>query len=399
LSKVLFITTANSLDTIPAPLLDRMEIIKLSGYILEEKLEIARHHLIPAQLKEHGLVTKDVKIPEKILTQLIDQYAREAGVRNLENQLKKIFRKIARRQVEGNTASATLDAALMQELLGLPIFAGEELYNAGVPGVALGLAWTSMGGATLYMEANALQSAAGGFKTTGRLGETMSESAQIAYSLARKLLCEKDPAAFEFFNRHMVHLHVPEGATPKDGPSAGITMTLALYSLATGKAIKPRLAMTGEVTLTGKVLPIGGVREKVIAARRLKVMELILPKENERDFVKLPDYIKQGVKVHYADWFGDVLQAAFADKVPTQVDPRFRLPAEVKPVTSTSNVPVIALTPVTNQAEPVVKRRGRPALPKPAKAVLAEPKRRGRPPAAKKALPTEPKRRGRPRKG
>ena len=421
LSKVLFITTANSLDTIPSPLLDRMEVIKLSGYVLEEKLEIAKRYLIPTQLKEHGLEAKDLKIADKILGQLIDQYAREAGVRTLENQIKKLCRKVARWQVEGKGKGVALDAALMLEFLGLPLFSGEELYNNGVPGVALGLAWTAMGGATLYMEAKALMNQGGGFKTTGRLGETMGESAQIAYSVARNILTHSDPKAFDFFSRHLVHLHVPEGATPKDGPSAGITMALALHSLATGKPVQAKLAMTGELTLTGKVLPIGGVREKVIAAKRLKVSELILPKANERDFVKLPDYIKDGVTVHYADWFGDVLQAAYAGKAPTTIAKEFldcmakcddaqtksattSTPVALAPV-STDKLGVVTSvsegkanvatsskrrgrpprSPVATQAtesasvEPAKRKRGRPAKPVDP-SISKEPKKRGRPP-------------------
>ncbi|HSQ40777.1 MAG TPA: endopeptidase La [Fibrobacteraceae bacterium] len=391
LSKVLFLTTANTLDSIPAPLLDRMEVIKLSGYVLEEKLEIARRYLVPTQLKEHGLVPRDLKMNDKVLAQLIDQYAREAGVRNLENQIKKLCRKVARRQVEGDTAPVRLDGDSLQEFLGLPPFSGEELYDSGVPGVALGLAWTSMGGVTLYMEATALQNAAGGFKTTGRLGETMAESAQIAYSVARKVLCEQDPKATDFFQQHLVHLHVPEGATPKDGPSAGITMTLALYSLATGKAVKSRLAMTGEVTLTGKVLPIGGVREKVIAARRLRVMELILPKDNERDFNKLPDYIRKGVTVHFASWFGDVLLAAFPGGIPQNVVPF----SKAQEAPSASPVQPVALPVPVSQ-----KRRGRPPKEKSPEEIPAIPKKRGRPPKVKEIpiIDIPPRKRGRPPK-
>jgi ATP-dependent Lon protease len=394
LSNVLFLTTANSLDSIPAPLLDRMEVIKLSGYVLEEKLEIAKRHLLPHQLEEHGLKVRDLKISDKVLAQIIDQYAREAGVRNLENQLRKICRKVARRQVEGDTASLNLDKDLVQKMLGMPVFSGEELYNKDVPGVALGLAWTAMGGATLYMEATAIQSAQGGFKTTGRLGETMGESAQIAYSVARKLLTEKSPDALDFFNKNLIHLHVPEGATPKDGPSAGITMTLALCSLCLGKPVKAGIAMTGEITLTGKVLPIGGVREKVIAARRLKVMELILPKDNKRDFAALPDYIREGVKVHFADWFSDVLAIAF--------------PANVLKALETKRASVEkAVEKPADPALPVVKRgRGRPPRAIAAPVVKsnddAPAKRRGRPPkaiSAKAVQSDAPKRkRGRPPK-
>ena len=371
LSKVLFITTANSLDTIPAPLLDRMEVIKLSGYILEEKMAIARTHLIPHQLKEHGLQASDMKIADRTLHQLIDQYAREAGVRNLENQIRKICRKVTRRHAQGETASLTITPDVLKDFLGLPPFTGEELYNNGVPGTVLGLAWTSMGGATLYIEAVAVPSTTGGFKTTGQLGGVMGESAQIAYSYVR-YLASKIPSANEFFDKNAIHLHVPAGATPKDGPSAGVTMALALFSLATGKAVKHPLAMTGELTITGKVLPIGGVREKVIAAKRVKVRELILPKDNQRDFEKLPAYIQDGITVHFADTFSDVLQVAYSGKIPdfAVISTPPRLPTDI-PATPLATVPK--------------RKRGRPPKPKQESLIqsLLPKRKRGRPPKAR----------------
>lgn len=397
LSNVLFITTANTLDSIPAPLLDRMEVIKLSGYVLEEKSAIARNYLIPHQLKEHGLKNSDLKIADRTLNLLIDQYAREAGVRNLENQIRKICRKVTRRHADGETASLTLTPELMQEFLGLPPFSGEELYNKGVPGTVLGLAWTSMGGATLYIEAVAMPTTAGGFKTTGQLGSVMGESAQIAYSYVRHLAA-KNPGTADFFEKNMIHLHVPAGATPKDGPSAGVTMALALYSLTSGKAVKHPLAMTGELTITGKVLPIGGVREKVIAAKRVKVHELILPKDNQRDFDKLPAYIREGIVVHYADSFTDVLQVAFDGKVPA-------LPV-AKATTEQPSATVPATDAPALPKEPaVVRSPGRP--PRTPQASLgadsAVPKRRGRPPRPKPEISAQPanmpkRKRGRPPK-
>jgi ATP-dependent Lon protease len=309
LSDILFITTANQLDTIPQPLLDRMEVIKLSGYVLEEKVNIAEKYLIPKQMKEHGLQKKELQITQEGLEFIIDKYAREAGVRNLENQLKKIMRQITLKMTENSQKKYVITPKNVEDFLGKPVFAREELYEKSIPGVTLGLAWTAMGGATLYIEANALKAKGPAFKQTGKLGEVMTESSEIAYSYVRSLLSENEEVT-QFFDEHSIHLHVPEGATPKDGPSAGITMALALYSLAVNKPVKTGIAMTGEITLTGKVLPIGGVREKTIAAKRIGINELIFPKDNKYDFEHLPDYIRKGVKVHYVNYFDDVLKVA-----------------------------------------------------------------------------------------
>ncbi len=312
LSKILFITTANQLDTIPRPLLDRMEIIQLPGYILEEKEEIAKKYLIPTQMKLHGLTKKEISITPTTLREIIDKYAREAGVRSLEKNIKKIMRKATLKIAEGEDKKISVTKKNLGEFLGKPRFTTEELYNKNIPGVTLGLAWTSIGGVTLYIEARTI-GYQGGFKQTGQLGDVMKESSLIAYSYIKSIMCklETDKDKKDFFDKHTIHLHVPEGATPKDGPSAGITMALALYSLAKGKAVKNNLAMTGEITLTGKVLPIGGVREKTIAARRVGITALLLPKDNKLDFEKLPEYIKEGITVYYADYFEDVLKVAF----------------------------------------------------------------------------------------
>ncbi len=310
LSNVLFVTTANQLDTIPGPLLDRMEIIQLSGYILEEKVQIARRYLVPKQLREHGFEEDEIKFTEDALRIIVDKYAREAGVRNLEKQIRKIIRKSTLKLAEEEEMNFEVQADDIQDLLGKPIFTTERLYDKPIPGVVLGLAYTSMGGATLYIEATAIRSKAAGLKQTGQLGDVMRESSEIAYSYVRSLLAEDEKYA-NFFDEHLVHLHVPAGATPKDGPSAGITMSLSLYSLATGQPIKEGIAMTGEITLTGKVLPIGGVKEKTIGARRFGINELIFPEDNRRDFEQLPDYIKEGITVHFADYFQDVLKVAF----------------------------------------------------------------------------------------
>ena len=311
LSNVLFVTTANQLDTIPRPLLDRMEIIKLSGYILEEKVEIAKRYLIPKLRDDHGLKTAEVTVTDSALVSIIDGYAREAGVRSLENQMKKIMRKVTLMQAENGTSKISISQKNLTEFLGQPVFTTEELYKKSLPGVTLGLAWTAMGGATLYIEASGIKGKGGGFRQTGQLGSVMQESSEIAYSYIRGLIAGAGKKE-NYFDDHFIHLHVPAGATPKDGPSAGITMALALYSLAKGKAIKKGMAMTGELTLTGKVLPIGGVREKTIAARRVKVFELIFPTDNRKDFEELPGYLKEGITAHFVEYFDDVLKFAFA---------------------------------------------------------------------------------------
>ncbi len=315
LSNVLFVTTANQLDTIPVPLLDRMEVIRLSGYVLQEKVQIAKQYLIPKQLREHGFAEDEITFTDEAIELIVDKYAREAGVRNLEKQIRKIVRKATLKQAEEENFDFEIEAAEVEDFLGKPSFNTERLYNRDIPGVSLGLAYTSMGGATLYIEATGTQSKQGGIKLTGQLGEVMQESAQIAYSYIKALCDKKDPAtcpSSTYLNSHRVHLHVPAGATPKDGPSAGITMALALHSLATGEPIRSDIAMTGELTLTGKVLPIGGVKEKTIAARRVGINELIFPLDNKKDFEDLPDYIREGIQVHYADYFEDVLKVAYA---------------------------------------------------------------------------------------
>ncbi|MEL7587741.1 MAG: endopeptidase La [Prolixibacteraceae bacterium] len=313
LSNILFVTTANQLDTIPRPLLDRMEIINLSGYILEEKMEIAKRYLIPKQRKEHGLKASEIQISDTALARIIDGYAREAGVRSLENQIKKIMRKVTLLHADKEMDNIRVSQKNLLKYLGQPPFSPEELYKKLIPGVTLGLAWTAMGGATLYIEASAIKGKNSGFKQTGQLGNVMQESSEIAYSYIRSLTVKQNGKKEEsFFDDHFIHLHVPAGATPKDGPSAGITMALALHSLVRGKAIKKGLAMTGELTLTGRVLPIGGVREKTIAARRVKVFELIFPADNRKDYNDLPEYLKKGMTVHFVDSFDDVVKIAYS---------------------------------------------------------------------------------------
>jgi len=309
LSNVLFIATANQLDTIPAPLLDRMEVIRLSGYILEEKVEIARRYLIPKALQNHGLRRGQVSISRPALRALVDGYAREAGVRTLENRIKKIMRKAAMAFAEGREEKLSVTPARLEELLGQPSFTGEERFR-GIPGVVTGLAWTSMGGATLQIEATAAASKAKSFKQTGQLGKVMVESSEIAYSYVLGEL-ERFGGPADYFDKHFVHLHVPAGATPKDGPSAGVTMATALLSMILGQAVMDDLGMTGELTLTGQVLPIGGVKEKTIAARRAGLKTLIFPAANRQDFEELPDYLRQGLNVHFVKNYPEVFAIAF----------------------------------------------------------------------------------------
>jgi ATP-dependent Lon protease len=312
LSNVFFICTANQLDTIPRPLLDRMEVITLAGYILQEKLEIARRYLIPKQLKAHGLQREQVEFTPDALREIVDGYAREPGVRALEKAIKKILRKSVREIVEGKRKTVSVDAKHIPALLGKRLFTDENLYKKPVAGVVMGLAWTSMGGDTLYIEATNVETGTAGFKQTGQLGSVMVESSEIAYTYVRSFL-NKDETAREFFKKNYIHLHVPAGATPKDGPSAGITMAVALYSLVQRRPVRHGLAMTGELTLTGRVMPIGGVKEKTIAAKRAKVTNLIFPSGNKKDFDELPGHIKKGLKPVFVSSFRDALRACFEE--------------------------------------------------------------------------------------
>lgn len=308
LSNVLFICTANQLDTIPGPLLDRMEIIHLAGYITEEKLAIAKNHLWPQQREKAGLSAAQLKISDAGLRRLIDGYARQAGVRDLDKQLARIVRKAAVQIVNNKNKKVRVSAKNLQDYLGLPFFR-EDKPQRGV-GVVTGLAWTAMGGTTLDIEASRIHTHGCGFRLTGRLGEVMQESAQIAMSYVGANLATfgAEPG---FLEQSLIHLHVPEGATPKDGPSAGVTMASALVSLARNEAINRALAMTGELTLTGRVLPVGGIREKVIAARRSHISELILTQANRGDFEQLPEHLKDGLKVHFCGHFRDIFNIIF----------------------------------------------------------------------------------------
>lgn len=310
LSNVFFICTANQLDTVPHALLDRMEVIKLSGYILKEKVEIAKKFLIPKQMKAHGLKRTQLKITVKALRSIIDGYAREPGVRGLENHIKKIMRKSAKKIVNGHKENIKIDAGDIHELLGKRLFNDEDFYKTPHAGVVMGLAWTSMGGDTLYVEATKVKTGKANFKQTGQLGDVMVESSEIAYTFVRSYV-DHVKTQRDFFQDNFIHLHVPAGATPKDGPSAGITMATALYSLARNKPIKRNIAMTGELSLTGAVLPIGGLKEKMIAAKRASVKKLVCPAENKKDYDEIPDHIKKGITPYFVSTFQDVVNVCF----------------------------------------------------------------------------------------
>jgi ATP-dependent Lon protease len=284
-----------------------MEVIQLSGYIAEEKLQIAKRYLLPRQIERAGLSKGAIRLDTKTMRALIDGYARDAGVRRLEKQLGKIVRKVAVRMLEGEGTPIGITEADLRDYLGSPVFRDERKLSG--PGVVTGLAWTAMGGATLSIEAARTHSFSRGFKLTGQLGDVMKESAEIAYGylVSHAVELGADPA---FFENAFVHVHVPAGATPKDGPSAGVTITSALLSLALNAPVR-RIAMTGEITLTGEVFPVGGIREKLIAARRARIREIILPEDNRGDFDEVPEHVRTGLTVHFASRYADLLPWLF----------------------------------------------------------------------------------------
>jgi ATP-dependent Lon protease len=312
LSNILFIVTANVLDTIPEPLKDRMEILRLSGYIQAEKIEIASKYLVPRNRKTMGLKATDVVFTRGALGEIINKYAREAGVRGFENNIKKILRKIAVKIAKGpkKVPKTVLSEKNLKDYLGKPIFTTDRYYEVNPIGVATGLAWTSLGGATLYIETVKYPAEKTEMKLTGQAGDVMKESSQIAWTYVQSNI-EKIAPGTPFFEKSQVHIHIPEGATPKDGPSAGITMVTALLSLLLDKPIRENLGMTGELTLTGRVLPIGGLKEKLIASRRSNLNVLIFPKENLRDYDELPEFLKKGLEVHFVETYEEVYKIAF----------------------------------------------------------------------------------------
>ncbi|MDM0962473.1 endopeptidase La [Clostridium perfringens] len=308
LSEVMFITTANSLDGIPRPLLDRMELIEVSGYTYEEKFRIAKKYLVPKVLKEHGVDNKIITISDSALKLIIDSYTRESGVRNLQRQIANVIRKGIKDIIEKDKKNLNISTKLVEKYLGSKIFSYEEIDKEDKVGVVTGMAWTAYGGDTLPVEVMVMDGK-GRLELTGQLGDVMKESARAAYSYVRAHMKElgiKD----EFYSKKDIHIHAPEGAVPKDGPSAGVTMTTALVSALTGKKVKHNVAMTGEITLTGKVLAIGGLKEKCLAARRVGIDTVIVPKENEKDVIKLPKIVKDSLNIILADKIDDVLENA-----------------------------------------------------------------------------------------
>ena len=316
LSKILFIVTANVLDTIPAPLKDRMEIIHLPGYIKQEKVAIAQQHLIPKQQKKHGLSSEQLVFTPEALDTIIESYAREAGVRSLEKQLMKIMRKTAVKLVKKEAEKIEIVPQNIEDFLGMPFFKESPLDKDNLPGITVGLAWTSLGGCVLNIESIAKVGKPFSFKQTGQLGEVMVESSNIAYSYVSTHAKLFDIAT-DYFAKRQVHLHVPEGATPKDGPSAGVTMATSLISLAKNKPIKKSLAMTGELTLTGRVLPVGGIREKLIAAKRANIKTVLLPAENKRDIKEIPEYVLENLDIHFVETYPEVYALAFEENAET----------------------------------------------------------------------------------
>jgi ATP-dependent Lon protease len=314
LSNVLFIVTANVLDTIPAPLRDRMDILRLSGYIQEEKLAIAQKYLIPRHSQLMGIDPKKVTFNKDTIRAMINGYAREAGVRTLEKQIKKVLRKVALSIVRADATKPkrqriTVDT--LPDFLGKPIHTSERFYDQPPVGVCTGLAWTALGGAIFFIETFKVSSPKTNMQLTGQAGAVMKESAEIAWSYLHSALNRYAPT-HTFFEKSSVHIHVPEGAVPKDGPSAGITMVTAMLSLLTDTPVKTNIAMTGELTLTGRVLAIGGVKEKLVAARRANLKTIIFPQDNRRDYDELPSYLKTGLTVHFVNHYDEVYKIAFS---------------------------------------------------------------------------------------
>lgn len=308
LSKVMFIATANDLSTIAPPLRDRMEIIEVSGYLIEEKREIAKRHLIPKQMGNHGISEKNIEIPDDIIDMIIDKYTRESGVRSLDKIIAKIMRQIARKVAMNKKFHIVLDADKLKEYLGSPIFSREEYQGNDLPGVVTGLAWTAVGGDILFIESS-YSKGKGHLSLTGNLGDVMKESATLALEYIKSHAAEIGLDTNLFDDRD-IHIHVPAGAVPKDGPSAGVTMVTSLVSSLTGRKVKKALAMTGEITLRGKVLPVGGIREKILAAKRAGIKEIILCSENRKDIEDIKKEYLKGLKFHYVDTIEEVLKYA-----------------------------------------------------------------------------------------
>ncbi|HSA77644.1 MAG TPA: endopeptidase La [Nitrospirota bacterium] len=323
LSRVMFITTANMTDPIPSPLRDRMEIINLSGYTEQEKLGIAKRYLIPRQMAEHGITERQISIPDKTVLQVISQYTREAGVRNLEREIGHLCRKVARKIAEGEAGLFTITLNNLHQYLGVPKYLPEVEREKDEVGVVTGLAWTETGGDVLYIEATTMRGK-GNLTLTGHLGDVMKESAHAALTYVRSRAGELGINT-EQFGKTDVHIHVPAGAIPKDGPSAGVTMATALASVFTNAPVKKDLAMTGEVTLRGRVLPIGGLKEKTLAAKRAGIKTMIIPKQNEKDLDDIPKNLKKDMKFIFVETMDEVISSALRKKLPRRIAHR-RLP-------------------------------------------------------------------------
>jgi len=331
LSQVFFITTANWMETIPQPLLDRMEIIQLSSYTEEEKVKIADGYLVPRQVRENGLRVDEIKFTEEALRRIVREYTREAGVRSLERQIGQVARKVATRVAEKGpqVGAVEITADKVPDYLGRPKFLEDVAERVETPGVATGLAWTPVGGDVLFLEATRMPGSKG-FMLTGQLGDVMKESAQAALSWVRSRAKDYDVAE-DFFTKSDIHLHIPAGATPKDGPSAGVTMATALVSLLTGRPVRKDVGMTGEITLRGQVLPIGGVKEKVLAAHRYGLRTVILPKRNEGDLEEVPEAVRKQMNFVFAERVEEVIAAALTDHKPDAVATEGAIPDTSQP--------------------------------------------------------------------
>lgn len=330
LSKVLFIATANNLSTIPRPLLDRMEIIELSGYITEEKIEIAKRHLIPRELENTGLSTllEKPKFNKATIEKIIEQYTRESGVRQLEKQINKAMRKLAyKHQLDGYTASWKITTELLEDLLGKPPFYRDIYQGNKYAGVVTGLAWTSVGGEILFIETSLSKGKGSKLTLTGNLGDVMKESAVLALEYV-KAHADTLGIDYHIFDNWNIHIHVPEGATPKDGPSAGITIATSIASALTQRKVRKNTAMTGEITLRGKVLPVGGIKEKILAAKRAGITDIVLCQENEKNILEIPDMYLKGVKFHYVENVQDVWRFALTDEI-VENPLKFEIPEEI----------------------------------------------------------------------
>jgi len=313
LSKVMFIATANNLNTIPRPLLDRMELIEVSGYTQEEKVEIARRHLIPKELENHGLKKEQLLLTKPVIEHLIENYTRESGVRELDRQIASLMRKVAKKVAYNEPYNVQLSADDLRAFLGVPRYTKEKYQGNDYAGVVTGLAWTQVGGEILYIESSLSKSKSPQLTLTGNLGDVMKESAVIALEYI-KAHAEQLGIDSEMFEKWNVHIHVPEGAIPKDGPSAGITMLTALVSAFTKRKVRKNLAMTGEITLRGKVLPVGGIKEKILAAKRAGITELVLCEENRKDVEEINASYLKGLHFHYVNDIMEVINFALLDE-------------------------------------------------------------------------------------